>query len=321
MMKKPILVTTGEPAGIGPDICIMVAKHMDNLVFVGDVSVLKARAKLIGETLEFLDYEPNCLVKAGQMMVYDIPCQDTVIPGTLNPKNAKAVLEMLEWSCLKVLQGEFSALVTAPVNKAQVQHADSNFLGHTEYFQKLCQSPQVVMMLSDEHFRVALITTHIPLKDVANTITQERIISVVQTIYHGLEKDWGLKNPKIAIAGLNPHAGEDGALGLEEIEVITPAVEILKQQGIDIHGPLSADTMFLHQDYDVFVAMYHDQGLSVLKYATFGKAANISLGLPIIRTSVDHGTALHLAGTHLAKPESMMTAIKMAKMIASHRGA
>lgn len=320
-MNKPILVTTGEPAGIGPDICIMVAKHMDNLVFVGDTSVLQARAKLLGETLEFLKYEPNCLVKAGQMMVYHIPCQETVIPGTLNPKNAKAVLEMLEWSCLKVLQGEFCALVTAPVNKAQVQHADSNFLGHTEYFQKLCQSPQVVMMLSDEHFRVALITTHIPLKDVAKSITQERIISVVQTIHQGLEKDWGLKQPKIAIAGLNPHAGEDGALGREEIEVISPAVEILKQQGIDIHGPLSADTMFLHKDYDVFVAMYHDQGLSVLKYATFGKAANISLGLPIIRTSVDHGTALDLAGSHLAKPDSMMTAINMAKIIASHRGA
>jgi 4-hydroxythreonine-4-phosphate dehydrogenase len=319
-MSKPILVTTGEPAGIGPDICIQVAKHYDNLVFIGDESVLQARAKQLGIELDFIKYAPYRLPKAGQMMVHNMPCKVPVIPGVMDPKNAESVLAMLEWSGKQVLAGAFSALVTAPVNKAQIQHADSSFLGHTEFFQKLSGSSKVVMMLSDGFFRVALVTTHLPLKDVPKAITQERILSIVETVYDSLEQDWGLKNPKIAIAGLNPHAGENGALGQEEIEIIIPAIKILQQKGIDAHGPMSADTMFLHKEYDVFIAMYHDQGLSVLKYATFGKAANISLGLPMIRTSVDHGTALHIAGTHQAKSDSMLTAIQMAQTIIKHRG-
>ncbi len=319
-MMKPILVTTGDPAGIGPDICINVAMHLDNLVFVGDKAMLTERAMLLNITVEIIDYEPKRLSRPGQMMVYHIPCSEKVKAGQPDVKNSKAILAMLEWSCFAVLQNQFSALVTAPVNKAIVQHAKNDFFGHTEYFQKLCQSPQVVMMLADEHMRVALVTTHVALREVADKITPQSIKMVVETVHRGLKQDFGISQPKIAIAGLNPHAGENGVLGQEEIQVIEPTVKLLRKQGIDIEGPFSADTLFIKKGYDVFVAMYHDQGLNVLKYASFGKAANISLGLPMIRTSVDHGTAFEIAGTGKAKSDSMVTAIKMARLMAVHRG-
>ncbi len=319
-MMKPLLITTGEPAGIGPDICIEAAMALENLVFVGDKEELRKRAKLLNIELEILNYQPNIPSKPGQLMVYDIPCAQEVIPGQLNPENAQAVIEMLEWACRQVLDGQFSGLVTAPVHKAQLQHARPDFLGHTEFFQKICKSPQVVMMLADERFRVALVTTHLPIKKVADAINLKKITTIVETIHHGLKNDFGINNPRIAIAGLNPHAGEDGALGDEEIKIIRPAILQLQKQGIQIKGPFSADTMFIKEDYDVYIAMYHDQGLAVLKYATFGKAANISLGLPIIRTSVDHGTALELAGSGNAKADSLFTAIAVAKNMVLHRG-
>lgn len=319
-MMKPVLVTTGEPAGIGPDVCIKVARHHGDLVFVGDKQMLAERAMLLNISLELIDYEPGRLSRPGQMMVYNISCPVTVIPGQPDVKNSKAIMDMLEWSGLAVLQGQFSALVTAPVNKAILQYVKKDFIGHTEYFQHLCQSPQVVMMLSDEHMRVALVTTHVPLREVADRITPETIKTVVKTIHRGLQKDFGIYQPKIAIAGLNPHAGENGVLGQEEIQIIEPTVKLLRQQGIDIEGPFSADTLFTKKNYDVFIAMYHDQGLNVLKYASFGQAANISLGLPMIRTSVDHGTAFEIAGTGKAKCESMVTAIKIARLMAFHRG-
>lgn len=316
---KPLLVTTGEPAGIGPDVCIQVAMVEKGLVFVGDKRALEERALQLKCQVQLIDYKSGHLSRPGQMMVYDIPCPEKVSAGHPNLKNSKAVLEMLEWSCLAVLRAQFSALVTSPVNKAVLQSVDKEFSGHTEYFQKLCQSPQVVMMLADEHMRVALITTHVPLREVASRITPETIMKVVRTVHNGLQKDFGLIQPKIAIAGLNPHAGENGVLGQEEIEIIEPTVKILQQEGIDIQGPFSADTLFIKKEYDVFIAMYHDQGLAVLKYASFGNAANISLGLPMIRTSVDHGTAFHIAGTGQAQSQSMITAIKMARVMVRNR--
>lgn len=316
---KPILVTTGDPASIGPDICIKVAMHLEQLVFVGDKKMLAERALMLNVPVEIIDYELGRISRPGQMMVVDIPCLVPVIPGQPNVNNAQCVLDILKWSCLAVLKNQFSALVTGPISKSVIQHVDKNFFGHTEYFQQVCQSPQVVMMLANEKMRVALVTTHVPLRVVPDLITAEAVSTVVKTINDGLKNDFGIIQPKIAMAGLNPHAGENGVLGKEEIDILEPTIKCLQEQGIDIEGPFSADTLFLKSGYDVFIAMYHDQGLNVLKYVGFGHTANISLGLPIIRTSVDHGTAFDKAGSGQAKPDSLMTAIKIAQSMAFYR--
>jgi len=319
-MNKPILITTGEPAGVGPDICLAASLWQENLVFVGDINMLRQRAKILSIAVDIIEYAPHKIAKPGQMMVQHIPCLGTVVPGLLNDINSVAVLEMLQWACEQTLFGEFSALVTAPVHKAHLQIAEQNFLGHTEFFQKICQAPQVVMMLADKKFRVALVTTHLPMRQVPDAITAEKIINVVETLNLSLQHDFKIAQPSIAVAGLNPHAGENGALGNEELLIIQPAIEQLRAKNINVTGPFPADTMFLLPGIDVFVAMYHDQGLGVLKYATFGNAANISLGLPIIRTSVDHGTALNIAGTNQANTSSMKIAIEIATEMAVNRG-
>jgi 4-hydroxythreonine-4-phosphate dehydrogenase len=220
------------------------------------------------------------------------------------------------------MEGRFSALVTAPVHKAIINEAGFAFTGHTEFFADQCHAEQVVMMLAGDTLKMALVTTHLPLKDVPNAITVSLINAVISKLSCALQRDFGITHPKIKVAGLNPHAGESGYLGLEEIEVITPALTLLQQRGIDVTGPYSADTLFTPQaanTCDAFVAMYHDQGLPVLKYASFGRAVNITLGLPIIRTSVDHGTALELAGKGMADPGSLLAAVKMAAMMAMQR--
>ena len=316
-MKSPIIVTSGEPAGIGPDICLEAAIQCPSIVLAGDLKVLAHRAKLLGKKVDLVPYEQG--VKTRAIQVLDFPCLEPVEVGVANFKNAKSVLQMLDDACRRCLNGEFSALVTAPVNKYILQKENRTFYGHTEFFQNICHSPEVVMMLADTKFRVALVTSHLPLRAVPDAITKHKIISVAQTVYRSLKVDFQIKHPRIALAGLNPHAGEQGILGVEEQEIIIPAVNELKGMGIDILGPLPADTMFIDKTYDAYIAMYHDQGLSVLKYATFGKAANISLGLPIIRTSVDHGTAFHLAGTGQASAQSLLTAIKIAKAIQKNR--
>lgn len=318
---KPLLISSGEPAGIGPDLCLALAKEGLPLVIMADKTMMNERAKLLKCTVELVDYNPNTplIPKPNQLTILSIPCNTPVVPGQLNQKNAAYVIKMLETGTQRCLAGEFSALVTAPVHKGIINQAGIPFTGHTEFLAELTKAKTVVMMLACEQMRVALVTTHLPLKDVSKAITQSLVIDVVNQVHNSLVNNYSILHPRILISGLNPHAGEGGYLGREEIDEIEPAIKTLKQQGINIKGPLPADTMFSQQNCkntDVFIAMYHDQGLSVLKYAGFGTAVNITLGLPIIRTSVDHGTALELAGSGHAETGSMYAAVKMAEMMA-----
>jgi 4-hydroxythreonine-4-phosphate dehydrogenase len=244
------------------------------------------------------------------------------VAGKLNGKNATYVMQMLTCAVERCLDGEFSALITAPVNKAVINQAGFSFTGHTEFLADHCKVETVVMMLASPMMRVALVTTHLPLRQVADTITSSLIMNVVTQLHEALQRDFGITRPKIFIAGLNPHAGEGGYLGFEELEIITPAIMALKARGVDVSGPMPADTMFTVDNTkicDAYVAMYHDQGLPVIKYADFGRSVNVTLGLPIIRTSVDHGTALDLAGTGKASAGSLLTAIEMAAFMVKRR--
>ena len=282
------------------------------------------RAKALQQEVGFIDYHRDkaFIMKPNHLTVLSIPCKTAVIPGQLNPINAGYVIEQLTMAVERTLQGEFSAIVTAPVNKAVINQAGISFTGHTEFFRDHCKVSQVVMMLASHLMKVALITTHLPLRDVSKTITQSLIKEVITKLNCSLQNDFAIKNPRIFVAGLNPHAGESGFLGREEIEVITPALQSLKENGIDVKGPFPADTMFTPENCkacDVFVTMYHDQGLPVLKYTSFGHAVNITLGLPIIRTSVDHGSALNIAGKGVADPGSLLQALEMAKQMVEGR--
>lgn len=319
-MNAPILVTMGEPAGVGPDLCVRIAKWFPKIVVAGNLLVLQERAKRLGLSVAVVDYAKHPNPQSNQLRVLNFPCPEQVIPGQLNRANAAMVLELLTHSGQLTLSGTFAALVTAPVHKAHLQAVDETFYGHTEFFQKICGAQEVVMMLADERLRVALVTTHLPLSQVAQAIDFDKIVRVVQVVDKALRRDFGISNPKIALAGLNPHAGEQGILGCEEETIIRPAILHLQQQGIDVFGPYPADTMFIEPGFDVFIAQYHDQGLGVIKYASFGRAANISLGLPIIRTSVDHGTALSLAGTIHADTGSLDIALHMAEQMIEQRG-
>ena len=321
---KPLLVTSGEPSGIGPDLCLALAGLEYPLVVLCDKSVLAARAQQLGLDIVLEDYDPVKPIHSApsHLTVLSLPCAAPVYAGQLNTQNAADVLNRLEVAASACMEGRFSALVTAPVHKAIINEAGFAFTGHTEFFADQCHAEQVVMMLAGDTLKMALVTTHLPLKDVPNAITVSLINAVISKLSCALQRDFGITHPKIKVAGLNPHAGESGYLGLEEIEVITPALTLLQQRGIDVTGPYSADTLFTPQaanTCDAFVAMYHDQGLPVLKYASFGRAVNITLGLPIIRTSVDHGTALELAGKGMADPGSLLAAVKMAAMMAMQR--
>ena len=322
---KPLLVSSGEPAGIGPDLCLALAASSElPLVILADKELLARRAKELKLDIKLHDYQSDqpVITKLDQLTVLSIPCTAPVVTGKLNPRNAAYVIEMLELATDKCLEGEFSALVTAPVHKAVINQAGINFTGHTEYLANRCQVETVVMMLACEAMKVALVTTHLPLKEVPQVLTQSLIIEVIEQLNLSLQQQFGIAHPRIYVAGLNPHAGEGGYLGREEIEVISPALARLKDKNIDVHGPLPADTLFTPhylKASDAFVAMYHDQGLPVLKYAGFGAAVNITLGLPIIRTSVDHGTALDLAGTGRAEVSSLLAAVKMAEYMAKAR--
>lgn len=321
---KPLLVSSGEPAGIGPDLCLSLAKYDFPVVIIGDKAVLENRAAQLELDITLLDY-PNSKTlqyKPGTLFVYSIPCAESVICGQLNPANASYVLELLKFGAKSCAQKEFSGLVTAPVHKATINAAGIPFSGHTEFLAQLFHVDDVVMMLVCKEMRVALVTTHLPLRQVPDAITSSLIIKVVKQLHESLKRDFKIKNPKIKIAGLNPHAGESGYLGREEIDAIIPAVEYLKKNNIDIQGPLPADTLFTRcsdSTCDAYVAMYHDQGLPVLKYAGFNEAVNVTLGLPIIRTSVDHGTALELAGKNSANPGSLMAAVSLAYNMAKSR--
>ncbi len=315
-----IVVSVGEPAGIGPDIVIQCAqlKWPAELVVVGDGSVLKQRAQQLQQPLQLTPYTSGQPAKEhtpGNLYCVDIPARNAVIPGQLNVANASYVLAALTL-CVELCQsGEADALVTAPIQKSIINEAGIPFSGHTEYLAELTDTKTVVMLLATPNMRVALATTHLPLSQVPQAITRERLTNVLRVLEHDLKSTFGLSEPNIMVLGLNPHAGEAGNLGTEEIDIIDPVINELNNHGFRLTGPLPADTAFNASNLekaDAFLAMYHDQGLPVLKYAGFGDAVNITLGLPVIRTSVDHGTALNIAGTGKASASSLTNAINYA---------
>ncbi|HQR04288.1 MAG: 4-hydroxythreonine-4-phosphate dehydrogenase PdxA [Proteobacteria bacterium] len=310
-MTRPCLaVTSGEPAGIGPDICLALADAggATDVVVLGDRRLIEDRARQLGKPCTGL-------------RILDIPLRVPCIPGRLDAANAPYVIDLLDRALAGCHSGEFAGMVTAPVHKGVINDAGIPFTGHTEYLAEKTGTPRVVMMLAGGGLRVALATTHLPLKDVPAAIQTDELRQVVRIVARDLREKFGIPRPRILVAGLNPHAGEGGYLGREEIEVIAPALDALRAEGIDVIGPLPADTLFTRnvlQGSDAQLAMYHDQGLAVLKYAAFEEGVNITLGLPILRTSVDHGTALDLAGTGRADPGSLHAAVKLAATIAMH---
>ncbi len=321
MTVPRVAVTSGEPAGIGPDLIIALAQqsHDFELVVIGDRDLFKSRAAGLSLPLEVQTYDPRrpaSFSSAGTLSVLHTELAEAAVPGKLNPANGPYVLSTLERAGKGCLSGEFSAVVTAPVQKSVICESGTVFSGHTEFFAELCAAEQPVMLLCAEQLRVALLTTHLPLAEVPAQINRERVQTVTRILNHGLVKLFGISEPRIAVLGLNPHAGESGQLGREEIEHIAPALKALRSEGLQVHGPLPADSAFTQQalgEFDAVLAMYHDQGLPVLKHAGFGKAVNITLGLPIVRTSVDHGTALQLAGTGKADAGSLLAALNMAR--------
>jgi len=322
-MTIKLAITPGEPAGVGPDLIITLAQQQWQamLVVFANAALMRTRANALNIPLTLLPYDASCtdIQPAGSLYIVDIPLQDEVIAGQLNPTNSQYVLDTLHQACQMNLNGEFQALVTGPVHKGVINEAGIPFSGHTEFFAQQSNTPEVVMMLATEGLRVTLATTHIPVTAVSAAITQPKLDKVVRIIDHDLRTKFGIAQPHIFVCGLNPHAGEDGHIGREEIDTIIPALNALRQDGITLTGPLPADTIFnpkYLQQADTVLAMYHDQGLPVLKYKGFGQAVNITLGLPFIRTSVDHGTALDLAATGQADVGSFSIAIKEAISLA-----
>lgn len=328
-MNKPkrIVITAGEPAGIGPDLCIQLAQrqHESQLIVIAAPQLLQQRAKQLGLNIALLDWsaEQDTIQPAGSLYIVPVALTNTCRPGLLDSANVDYVIQTLQIALDGCLDGRFDAVVTAPVHKAIINDAGIPFSGHTEFFAEGAGVDKVVMMLAAEGLRVALATTHLPLVEVSKAISQTSLKQVLTIINQSMQTQFGIERPRIAVCGLNPHAGEAGHMGMEEITTIIPVIERLKQSGIQITGPWPADTIFNQErlnDYDVVLAMYHDQGLPVLKHYAFGKAVNVTLGLPFIRTSVDHGTALDLAGTGKAKETSLLAAIEMAEtMIASQQ--
>lgn len=320
----PLYVTSGEPAGIGPDICLSLADCVDErpIVVLADIHMLKQRAQVLKLSVELIEYQgQESSSGIGQLFVEHVPVQQDVVLGELNPNNAAYVLEQLRRSADYAMSGKSVGVATAPVQKSVINEAGISFSGHTEYYQEFAGVPRVVMMLATKTLRVALATTHLPLRAVADAITPERLHQVIDILIHDLKSKFKIEQPNILVCGLNPHAGEGGYLGMEEIEVINPVLESYRAQGINMSLSLPADTLFTPEnlkDADAVLAMYHDQGLPVLKSQGFGEAINITLGLPFIRTSVDHGTALSLAGTGLAKSSSLHVAVDLALDLARH---
>tara|TARA_B110000259_G_scaffold61267_1_gene72424 strand:- start:13543 stop:14559 length:1017 start_codon:yes stop_codon:yes gene_type:complete len=317
-IRPCLAITSGEPAGIGPDIIAQIKR--DNfdarLVIIGDQELIKQRANQLGSTQQYIDYDSTQKDMAPNLLeIMHVPLAAPCKAGELNKDNANYVLKTLELACKGCLSGEFDAMVTAPVQKDIINQAGIPFSGHTEYLAEICGVKKPVMLLTTNRLRVALATIHMPLREVPDTITTALIIEISEIVDHDLRSRFGLENPLIKVCGLNPHAGENGYLGHEEIESIIPAIKILQSRGMNISGPYPADTVFTPAalaDADAVLAMYHDQGLPVLKHAGFHNAINTTLGLPIIRSSVDHGTALDLAGTDQANAGSLMAAIDSA---------
>lgn len=323
-MTLRIAITPGEPAGIGPDLVVMLAQKQwpAQLVVCANADLLRQRAAALNLPLQLSPYnpaQPAAPQQAGTLTYVDFALEVPVLTGVLNEANGRYVVNTLQYAGEKSMSGEFDAIVTGPVHKGIINKAGIPFSGHTEFFAHQSNTPYVVMMLATEGLRVALATTHIPLAYVAKAITRERLHKVISVLHQDLKQKFAIESPVIYVCGLNPHAGEGGHLGREEIDVISPALDELRSQGMNLIGPLPADTLFQpkYLDHaDAVLAMYHDQGLPVLKYKGFGRSVNISLGLPLIRTSVDHGTALDLAGTGKADPGSLFHALEQAIYLA-----
>lgn len=319
-----LVVSTGEPAGIGPEVSIAAA--LEFLHEQGDaVITLLGDEQLLGSVKKL---DPKL---ADRLLIESIKLPAPVIPGVLNADNAQYVINLLDQSIKGCLQGRFDAMVTAPLQKSVINEAGTSFTGHTEYLADQCKVAHVVMMLcaslpagflglqSPRALRVALVTTHLPLKEVSQALSYELILDTIQIVHRDLQTKFGIANPIIRVAGVNPHAGEAGYMGREEIEMISPAIEAAKKIGIHVSGPYPGDTMFDADSVmkvDAFIAMYHDQGLAPFKFVTFGKGVNVTLGLPMIRTSVDHGTALDIAGKGVADSGSMLEALRLAYQLA-----
>ncbi len=302
-----IALTAGEPAGIGPDIIVLLAaqQQLTDITIVADKNLLVARAA-----------ELNLALDLNKLSILHVPLEAACSAGKLNPANASYVLKCLELATQACLNKQYSALVTAPVHKGIINDAGIAFSGHTEFLAKLSHTPRCVMLLTNQKLRVALVTTHLALRSVPDAITRENLIECIQILQHDLIHKFKIRRPRIAVCALNPHAGENGYLGREEIDIIIPTLDELRAKGFNLTGPLAADTAFTKkylENSDVILTMYHDQGLPVIKSQAFGKTVNVSLGLAFIRTSVDHGTALDLAGTGKADASSLLAAIEMAR--------
>lgn len=330
-MSQPLIaVTSGEPAGIGPELCLKLAdwSGAGHPVVLGDRDLLAARAAALGWSITLRDYIPGQSAAAGHLDVLHLPLAKPAQAGLLDPANGPYVLSLLDRALLGCQRGEFAAIATAPVHKGVINQAGMAFTGHTEYLAEKTGTPLVVMMLAGDTprgpLRVALATTHLPLKDVPAAITADLLERILRILDHDLRRKYGIAAPRILVTGLNPHAGEGGYLGREEIDIIEPLLEKLRREGMQLSGPHPADTLFtppVLAGGDAVLAMYHDQGLTALKYATFGNGINVTLGLPIIRASVDHGTALTLAGTGQANPGSLFAAVAEAARMAARNTA
>ena len=318
MKPLPTLcITAGEPAGIGPDLCLMLAQQSfaARLVVIADSDLLAQRALQLKLPLQMVEYGTSAAFAPGFLTVLHTPLAAPARAGQLNVANGRYVLETLERATAGCLSGEFAAMVTAPLHKGVINDAGVPFSGHTEWLAERTNTDLVVMMLVGGGMRVALATTHLPLREVPDAITRDSLMRVIRILHNDLQRKFGLPQPRILVAGLNPHAGEGGHMGREEIDVIEPVLKHLRDQGLNLIGPLPADTLFNPaqlQRGDAVLAMYHDQGLPVLKHASFGAGVNVTLGLPIIRTSVDHGTALDLAGSGNIDSGSLAAAINLA---------
>lgn len=318
-MLKKIIVTSGEAAGIGPELMYHLAFYNKDcqLVVLADKTLLQERFLNYNKKIELIDYNDNIKTKAPENSLFIIhkPLYVKAQAGILDVRNAQYVLDLLDTAHQLCINKNFDAMVTAPISKEVIDKSGLKFTGHTEYLQQKCHVKEVVMMLGCPKLKVALATTHLPLKDVSAAITKEKLYDVISILHHSLKHNFKCENPCIYICGLNPHAGENGHLGTEELEVMLPVIENLRLKGMNLVGPLSADTIFSPknlQQADAFLAMYHDQGLPVLKYIGFEDGYNTTLGLPYIRTSVDHGTALELCNKGIASPSSLFSAVDLA---------
>jgi len=324
--SAPFIITSGEPSGIGPDIVLSLAMRKDSgqfLVF-GNIDMLKTRADVLGMNIDIVPYNIGSDLdntESNSLLVKDFELPETVIPGELNKENSVYVIEMIKEATLGCLSGQYKGLITAPVHKHIINESGIKFSGHTEYIAKLCNSKNPIMTFISDTMKIALATTHVPLKKISKLITTDLLVDICRILSSDLERLFGLKSPKIGILGLNPHAGENGILGDEEINTILPAIKIIQNEGINAIGPLAADTAFLFdqsQRVELMLAMYHDQGLPLFKFSNHLQSANVTLGIPIIRTSVDHGVALDKAASGEALNDSLHYAIAVAENMYGH---